>query len=477
VSSAANSTAFSRLAGARVLIVDDEDYIREFFESALESLGIEVGTACDGQAACEVLRDQPFDVVITDLKMPRMDGMTLLRHCSGCHPTTPVIILTAYGTIENAVEAMRGGAFDYLAKPITETEQIEIVLSRALRHRSALVENMELRRDMGERYMFDRLVGPGPKMQRIFDILTTVAPTQATVLITGSSGTGKELVARAIHFNSPRAKGPFIKVNCAALPEGLIESELFGHEKGAFTGALKTTKGRFEAADNGTLLLDEISEMPQGLQAKLLRALQEREFERVGSTQSVKVDVRVIATSNIDIEKAAEEKRFRQDLYYRLNVIPIRLPTLAERREDIPVLAYHFLRRFAKMHGKCVERISTAGMSYLNNAPWPGNVRELENAIERAVVLCRGEQIELGDFFISNDVPPQPALSLPASTLPAGYGSPLEPIKLAELEKQHILATLKTMKGQRQNTADALGISIRTLRNKLNEYRIEGVEI
>jgi DNA-binding NtrC family response regulator len=461
---------------ARILVVDDEAIVREFFMEALTRREAETLTANDGVQARDLLESTPVDLVITDLKMPNMDGMKLLQHIMGCHPLVPVIILTAFGTVDNAVEAMRLGAFDYICKPITDLAQLELALSRALQHRRLLVENRQLLGELTHRYRFDRLVGSSPNMRRIFELLATVAPTPTTVLVQGDSGTGKELVARAIHFNSPRARAPFIKVNCAALPEGLMESELFGHEKGAFTGAIRTTQGKFEAAANGTLLLDEISELPLGLQAKMLRVLQEREIQRVGSNDSLRVDVRVIATTNVDLEKAVKENRFRQDLFYRLNVIPIKIPTLSKRREDIPMLSYHFLSRFNKLHGRKVEKISDEAMRYLASAPWPGNVRELENTIERAVVLCPGDQIELAHFFLTDEPPVLPVL--PTAAAPSAPSLTVGGMMtLYELEKQHILTTLKAYDGQRHRTAELLGISVRTLRNKLNEYRQAGESV
>lgn len=481
---------FTALKGARVLIVDDESYIREFLRDTMTPWGVEVLEASDGEEAIPLIDEEPLDLVITDLKMDRVGGMEVLDHCVAHYPDLPVIILTAFGTVAGAVEAMKKGAFDFLEKNIAEIDQIQLVVSRAVTYHRLLIENRQLRRSLEQRTSLDQLVGPGLKMQRIFEIITTVAPTQATVLITGPSGTGKELVARAIHAHSTRKEGPFIKVNCAALPETLIESELFGHEKGSFTGAIRTVKGRFEAADGGTLLLDEIGELPLGLQAKLLRALQEREIERIGSTTPIKVDVRVIATTNIDLERAVKEKRFREDLFYRLNVIRIKLPPLSQRREDIPTLAYHFLRRFAQLHQKRVQRISVPAMRYLINAPWPGNVRELENTIERAVVMSQGEEITLGDFFLDQGIPQYPHQQQEIALVPSGQGelgwsgvgenAPLmtsaKISTLSELERNHILNTLKAMNGHRLRTAQALGISIRTLRNKLHEYRLEGYQ-
>ncbi len=463
------------LNGMRLLVVDDEEIIRDFFFEALTRRNVDVTTCSDGVEARDLLERHQFDLVITDYKMPNMNGMELLEYILGSHPTIPVIMFTAYGTIEGAVEAMRAGAFDYLKKPLDRDLNVlvEIVLKRAFQHRRLLVEIARLQNELIDNNTFDNLVGPGPEMQRIRKLLSTVAPTQATVLIQGESGTGKELVARAIHYNSPRAKGPFIKVNCAALPEGLIESELFGHEKGAFTGAIKTTRGKFEAANGGTLLLDEIGEMPKGLQAKLLRILQEREFQRVGSNENVKIDIRILATTNIDLDLAIREKRFRKDLFYRLNVIPIKLPSLSQRRGDIPALAYHFLRKYCRMHKRNIKRISNQALSYLSNSTWSGNVRELENAIERAVILCRGGQLEPADFFVYEDRPE----SVVASPFSDIESAPEGSMTIAELEKQHILRTLKAKDGHRAHTAEALGISIRTLRNKLNEYRQVGENI
>lgn len=464
---------------AKILIVDDKELVREFFLAALTKRGYAVQAAVDGQAAAEMLDTEPFDLIISDVLMPRMGGMELLRHVLGHHPLVPVVMLTAFASVENAVEAMRTGAFDYIAKPVTDLAQLDIVLSRALGHRRLLVENQRLRQGLDWSGNSYPMVGPGPAMQRVFDHIARAAPTQATVLVTGASGTGKELVARALHNGSPRASGPFIQLNCAAVPEGLIESELFGHEKGSFTGAVKTTRGRFEAAHGGTLLLDEIGDMPLPLQAKLLRALQERQIERVGSTDPVSVDVRVVATTHRDLEKDVAAGRFRQDLFYRLNVLRIKMPSLAERPGDIPILTYHFLRRFARLHGRPVERISEQGMRYLLNSHWPGNVRELENAVERAVVMCRTEQVELTDFFMDESPPEsEAALSrLVENSLPPIEQTPTGgSFTLAEIERRHILATLAAHNGHRLRTAEALGISIRTLRNKLNEYKMGGDE-
>lgn len=460
-------------SGSVALVVDDEELIRDFLSETLTRRGFETYTCTNGANAQEIMSNQTFDLVITDIRMPVVDGIELLRWIVGNHPTIPVIMLTAFATIESAVDTIKIGAFEYLCKPVTDLKELDRLLAKAMQHRRLLVENQWLRGQITSRYKFDQLVGPGPEMQRIFELLATVAPTQATVLIQGASGTGKELVARAVHFNSLRSNRPFIKVNCAALPEGLIESELFGHEKGAFTGAIRTTRGMIEAANGGTLLLDEIGEMPIGLQAKLLRVLQEKEFQCVGSNETVKVDFRLIATTNIQLEDAVRRADFREDLFYRLNVIPIKMPSLDERRSDIPVLAHHFLHRFAKLHGRKIDGISAEAMRYLLQAPWRGNVRELENSIERAVVMCKSENVELTDFFLNEEPPAIPVSGSEKKTNLAVD----ENITLAELEKRHILATLQRLDGHRAQTAESLGISIRTLRNKLNEYRLQGVEI
>ncbi len=404
-----------------------------------------------------------------------MDGNELLRHVLGHYPLTPLILLTAFASIENAVIAMRSGAFDYLPKPITDLDQLEFVVRRGLSHRNLLIENQELRQKLIEGSRMDLMIGGSSAMKHVFNIISHSSATAANVLITGATGTGKELVARAIHRHSPRESGPFIQINCAAVPESLIESELFGHKKGAFTGAFETTKGKFEAAHGGSLLLDEIGDMPLPLQTKLLRVIQERVIERVGSTDQIKVDVRVIATTQVDLEKAIAEGKFRQDLYYRLNVVRIKMPVLAERRKDIAMLAYHFLHRYAKAYSHKASKFSDEALRYLVNAPWPGNVRELENAIERAVVMCDKDVIGPADLmedshYSESTIDSSTTESHPVNLQPREFS--LEP--LANIEKQHILATLAKLGNHRLKTAEALEISIRTLRNKLNQYRAEG---
>lgn len=464
---ALGATASAAKPKERILVVDDEVLVRDFLQEALTRRSYNVDLAEDGKKAKEMLKDQPYDLVLTDLKMPGVTGLDLLRFIKAHQPDTQVIMMTAYGTIENAVEAMRLGAFDYITKPFTSGE-LELILDKAFEHRRLIAENRNLRDELSDKYGFDAIVGRSKAMQEVFELMRVVTPNHSTIMIEGESGSGKELVARAIHYNSPRKDKPFIKINCAALPEGLIESELFGHEKGAYTHAYSRNRGKFELADGGTILFDEIGEMAPGLQAKLLRVLQEREFERIGGSETIQVDVRVIATTNRNLEEEVEKGRFRKDLYYRLNVISIHLPPLSRRREDIPLLAHHFLKRYCDEYNKNIPAISEEAMLHLCRADWPGNVRELANRIERAVVLCRNNCLELSDFYVGgkaksnhlNDFPQVPGASL------------------REIEKWLILKTLNSNKYNRTKTAQILDISIRTLRNKIKEYReLDGEEI
>lgn len=451
----------------RILVVDDEALVRDFLQEALTRKSYAVELAEDGKKAKSLLKEQTFDLVLTDLKMPGVTGLDLLRFVKAHQPDTPVLMMTAYGTIENAVEAMRLGAFHYITKPFTSGE-LDLILDKAFEHRRLITENRNLRDEVSEKYGFEAIIGASKAMQEVFELMRVVAPNHSTIMIEGESGTGKELVARAMHYNSPRKDKPFIKINCAAMPEGLIESELFGHEKGAYTHAFARNRGKFELADGGTMLFDEIGEMAPGLQAKLLRVLQEREFERIGGSETIQVDVRIIATTNRNLEEEVEKGRFRKDLFYRLNVISIHLPPLSRRREDIPLLAHHFLKRYNQEYNKNIEAISEDAMLHLARADWPGNVRELANRIERAVVLCRSNCLEVPDFYVGgkvrsnhlNDFPQVPGASL------------------REIEKWLILKTLNSSKFNRTRTAQILDISIRTLRNKIKEYReSDGEEI
>ena len=380
-----------------VLIVDDERNYLLVLEELLSEEGYQVITAEGGRRGLECIEENDCDVVITDMKMPGMDGMEFMERVKVRLPDIPVIMMTAFGSVEKAVEAMRKGAFDYILKPF-KNEELKLTIIKAIDHYDLVRQNRQMARELQGKYHFGNIVGKSAPMQRIFELIEKVAPTKATVLITGDSGTGKELIARAIHYNSPRKDRPFISVNCGALPESLLESELFGHEKGAFSGAVSQRKGRFELAHEGTLFLDEISEMSPPLQVKLLRILQEMEFERVGGSHTLKVDVRVVAASNRNLKDEAANGRFRSDLYYRLNVVHVRLPSLHERKDDLPLLVNHFLAKYAKEAQRESISISSGAMKCILDYHWPGNVRELENAIERAIILSNGKEIEVKDL-------------------------------------------------------------------------------
>jgi DNA-binding NtrC family response regulator len=440
----------------RLLIVDDEANARTALAELLRDEGYSVETAADGFKALPKLDDFGPDILITDLKMPGLDGLELMQKGKERDPSLCVIMMTAFGAVDTAVAAMRAGAADYLTKPLN-IEQLVLVVGRELERRRLRAETGELRRRLAERHSVGSLVGSSPAMQRVCETILQIAPSRATVLITGESGTGKELVAAAIHQHSPRAGRPFVKLHCAALAESLLESELFGHERGAFTGAVARREGRFQQADGGTLFLDEIGEISPAIQIKLLRFLQEHTFERVGGNQTIKVDVRVVAATNRDLLKLAKEGRFREDLYYRLNVVAIETPTLRSRPTDIPLVAHHFLRRFATENGKEIHGFTDDALTRLSAHPWPGNVRELENAIERAVVVCRGDLIRAED------------LALPGTT--ASSEGPVVPgATLADLERYAILRTLEHTGGSTSRAAEILGISPRKIQYKLHEY-------
>lgn len=377
---------------AKILVVDDEAKMRRILQMMLEENGYQAALAEDGEKALDKIKGANFDLVITDMKMPGKDGLELLRDIRKINEELPVIVMTAYGTVPTAVKAMKAGAYDYILKPF-DLEEMKAVVEKALTMEKLLRRSRYLQEELEAKYQFEDIIGKSPKMQEVFKLISQVAPTKSTVLISGESGTGKELIARAIHFHSPREKEPLIVVSCAALPETLLESELFGHVKGAFTGAHRDRRGRFELADGGTIFLDEVGAMSLNLQAKLLRVLQEKEFERVGGTGSIPVDVRIIAATNQDLKKAIEEGTFREDLYYRLNVVPIHLPPLRERKDDIPLLAYHFLRRYSQELRKNIKEVTPEALELMVNYDWPGNIRELENAIERAIVLGTGERL------------------------------------------------------------------------------------
>jgi len=383
----------------RILVVDDELVICESCQRILEEEGLEVETVLSGAEAFGKMKENPFDIVITDLKMPGIDGMEVLRTLRREYPDTIVIMITGFSTVETAVEAMKLGAFDYIPKPFTPDE-VSIVVKKAIEQKNLLLENVYLRQELREKYGFHNVVGKSKKMQEIYRIIAKVAPTDSTVLINGQSGTGKELIARAIHFNSARRDKQFVTVDCAVLSENLLESELFGHVRGSFTGAVTTKPGLFEVADGGTVFLDEIGNISLAIQAKLLRVLQEREFTPVGGTKAKKVDIRLIAATNRDLEKMIKEGTFREDLYYRLNIVPICLPLLRERHEDIPALSVHFLKKYSEEMGKAIKGFTPEAMEKLMKYPWPGNVRELENAIERTVVMMDEEMVRVEHLIL-----------------------------------------------------------------------------
>jgi DNA-binding NtrC family response regulator len=438
----------------RILVVDDNDLFRESIVETLRRRGYGLVSAKDGHEALELLRNSEYDLVISDMKMPGMTGIELLEEIRKFNAEIPFLVITAYGAIETAVEAMKKGAFDFIQKSDNLINQLEITVDRTLRYQSLVSENRRLKTALREQWNF---IGNGNRMNEIRELAASVAESRSTVLITGESGTGKEMVARFIHFQSKRCNGPFVKINCAALPEGLIESELFGHEKGAFTGAISRKLGKFEVASGGTLLLDEIGEMPMQMQAKLLRVLQEREIDKVGGDQPVEIDVRVIATTNRNLEKEVSEGKFREDLFYRLNVFRVHLPPLRDRKDDIPELVEHFISKYNSENGFSVHGLSDDSDKALAQYDWPGNIRELENAIERAVVLTRTGIIQHSKFKFNSA-----GLNHP-SELQAG-------MTVAEMEKQLILKTIDFCDGNRTKAAELLGISIRTLRNKLHEY-------
>jgi two-component system NtrC family response regulator len=446
----------------RVLVVDDEPAQLELVAGFLRKRGFETGEASDGGAALARFKREPFDLILTDQKMPDCSGLELLERVRALSPEAAVIIVTAYGTIETAVSAIKAGATDYLTKPLNLDELLHRI-QQVRERRRLTTENRELREALAERHRVEGIIGDSGRMQEVLSMVRRVAPSDATVLIRGESGTGKELIARAIHFASPRAAGPLVKVNCAALPEGLLESELFGHEKGAFTGATAARKGRFELADGGSLFLDEIGDLPLHLQVKLLRVLQEHEFERVGASRSTAVNVRILAATHRDLEGLVREGRFRDDLYYRINVVTLLLPPLRERREDLPPLVDHFVRAFAAKNGKAIRGLTRQAREALLRYDYPGNVRELENLIERAVVLTRDDVIDVADLPLTLADPTREA-SPPAGLVAAVEG----------LERRMIRDALVSAAGVQTRAADLLGISERVLRYKLRKYGLPG---
>jgi len=445
-----------------ILLIDDDDSLRRVMEFSLTEAGHTVQTAASGEDGLRLFEKDTFDAVITDITMPGMSGMEVLAKVRQRVPSIPVIVITAYGTIESAVEAMKRGAFDYITKPFNRDE-LRLTLEKAIKMRRLEKENVELRAEVTDRYCFESIIGSSEKMKEVLDLAGRVAASDASLLITGESGTGKELLAKGVHFNSRRANGPFVAVNCAAIPEALIESELFGHVKGSFTGAVRDKEGKFELADGGTLFLDEIGDLRIDLQAKILRALQEREVDRIGGGKPVSVDVRVIAATNKDIERAVKEGAFREDLYYRLNVITLFIPPLRERKEDIPVLAGHFLKKF---NTEADVRMDASALSVLMAYGWPGNVRELENVIERASVLKRG-------LLITREELPEKLKKENMGVEDIILNIPEQGISLEELEKKLIIKALEKHKGNQTRAAEFLGITRPTLIYRMEKFRLK----
>lgn len=438
----------------KILVVDDEAIVRESLSEWLKDAGHQVLTAENGHSALDVIEKERPGIMIADLVMPGMDGIELMKRAKAKQPGIEVIIITAYASIPTAITAMKEGAYDYIEKPFCP-ERAELLVEKLSQYRELVEENIALRQKLEEHYRFENIIAKSSKMQRLIELIKVVGKSNATVLITGESGTGKELVARAIHAQSHRRGKPFVAVSCAALPESLLESELFGHEKGSFTGAYTQKKGKFEFADGGTLFLDEIGEMSANIQVHLLRVLEEKEFTRVGGNEPIKVDVRVISATNKDLGKAIERQEFREDLYYRLNVVNIALPPLRERIEDIPLLAEHFLSKFASENRKEVGGFSPDAMEFLLDYDWPGNVRELENAVERAVILAEDSLITAADLR-------QKSMALPCSTPPGR--------NLKDIEREHILSILHETGDNYSESARTLGISRMTLYKKVKEY-------
>ncbi|MCK4352218.1 sigma-54-dependent Fis family transcriptional regulator [candidate division WOR-3 bacterium] len=444
----------------KILIVDDESVLRETLSDWLQKESYNTETAITGEEAIEKNKNNKFDIAIVDLKLPGIDGIEVLRRLKKMNPEMPVIIITAYASIETAVEAMKQGAYDYFVKPFN-LEEVSLVIKKIIEHQKLITENIALREQLRERYSFENVIGKSQKMQEIFKLIEAIADSNSTILIQGESGTGKEIIARAIHQRSSRANRPFITVNCAAIPENLLESELFGYEKGAFTGAIQTKKGRFELANGGTLFMDEITDMKPNTQVDLLRVLQEREFRRVGGGKLIPIDVRIITSSNKNIEEEVASGNLREDLYYRLNVISIQLPPLRERREDIPLLVQHFLKKYSKKTNRVIKGMSKEALELFTRYNWPGNVRELENVIERAVILGKDE------FLMPND--------LPRIIKEVKKDKPHYPPNksLGEVEKEYITNVLQETGWNLSKTAKTLKINRTTLYNKIKKYKIK----
>ncbi|GAX59156.1 response regulator [Candidatus Scalindua japonica] len=452
----------------QILVVEDDEYVLGSIKSVLDGEGYKVKTASNGLDALNLYRKAPYALVVSDLKMPQMDGFELLKQLKNEYPDVSLIMMTAYGSVRTAVEAMKIGAYDYLTKPVS-AEELRLVVKRVFEKQKLIIENKLLRKELEERFGFGNIIGKSHRIQQVYDIVTQVADTDATVLITGETGTGKELVAHAIHQNSNRKNSPFVIMNCSALPETLLETELFGHEEGAFTGAIKQRTGKFEHADKGTVFFDEMSNLPLSMQAKLLRLLQEKSFERIGGNHTINVDVRIIAATNKDLKKLSEEGSFRNDLYYRLNVVPIQLPPLRERREDIPLLVSHFIEKYNKSFKKDIKSISPNALTILMSYYWPGNVRELENLVERAVIMMKGDIINEVDLLIPTNKQQEEGLK----GLYDGRitDSSLEEF-LSHCEETYITKLLKRYKGRIDSSAKISGIDSKTLYRKMKKYDI-----
>jgi len=459
---------------ATILIVEDEPKMQRLLELNLADAGYTTRAASSAENGLKVLASDRIDLVLSDVKLPGMNGLEFLQAVKRANAAVPVVMMTAYGTIESAVEAMKDGASDYVLKPFS-IEEIKLIIRKELEVKRLHEENRQLREALGQRYQFENIVANSPGMQEVLATVEQVAPTNSTVLLGGESGVGKDMIARAIHQHSRRVSGPFIKINCTAIPENLLESELFGYEKGAFTGAGAAKPGKFELADNGTIFLDEIGDMPGSLQAKLLRVLQEREFERLGGTRTIKVDVRVVAATNQDLRAALEQGTFREDLYYRLNVVPISIPPLREHKEDIPYLVDHFIRRFAQSSGKTIEGVTPEAMKLLVDFHWPGNIRELENILERAVVMAAGPKIDVGDIHLDIDAPAgSQAGAAPSAATATGSAILFLPegMTLEQFEDKLIREALQRAGGNKSQAARMLGLSRNALRYRLSKIGV-----
>lgn len=452
-----------------ILIVEDEAKMSRLLSLTLSEEGYEAEVAADAESGLKILLNQQVDLVLTDLRLPGMNGLEFLQAAKSANAEIPVVVMTAYGTVNTAVEAMKAGASDYVLKPFS-LDEIKLVVRKALDVHRLQQENRSLREALGQRYEFKNIVAGSPRMQEVLAMVVRVAPTSSTVLIAGESGVGKDLIARAIHEHSRRASGPFIKINSSAIPENLLESELFGYEKGAFTGATTSKPGKFELADKGTLFLDEIGDVPPAIQVKLLRVLQEREFERLGGTRTIKVDVRLVAATNRDLRAALEQGTFREDLYYRLNVVPINIPPLREHKEDIPALVDHFIRRYAAESGKPIHGIKPAALKALLDFHWPGNIRELQNIIERAIALSAGEVIEPSDIHLDTfTLRKGPAAAAAAS--PETHFIP-DGMTLDQFEDEIIREALRRANGNKSQAARLLGLSRNALRYRLSKIGV-----